>query len=106
MTEMHKNPACWWDQRSLMRRARIFAKHAEGEVVLEVHGYDTDADRVARLIAHGALTNEATPELRLHLLRAVAERHSGSREEGEKIVSAILHALSLDVPPLTVMEDA
>lgn len=101
---LFRKPACWWDQRSLMRLADCFHADKPGEVVVELRGYTIETDRLATTICHGALTNQATPELRLHLLRAVAERHSGSCEEGEKIVSAILHALSVDIPPMSDME--
>jgi hypothetical protein len=89
---LYPNPACWNDRRTSERRARLFDRDCEGEAVLELAG--EDADRIARLIGSGLVNNQPTEALRLRLLNAVAERHRGSREEGEKIVASILAELS------------
>lgn len=91
---MYPNPACWWNQRTLWRHARVFHRDKAGDCLLEIQTEDASADRIAGLIASGLLTNQATPELNLRLMNAVAGAHSGNAEEGQRIVSAILAELS------------
>ena len=58
---MHPNPSCWWHDtgrnRVHERRARIFHRDKAGELVFEIIGYSSEVDRIAKLIAAGALSN-------------------------------------------------